>query len=124
MPIQYESIMTFESKSSKTGKCYTVKRRLDTGAISCDCPQWVFNRNGDRTCYHTERVKVLEANANPAYMPPEQPVAYMYMPGTLSLAGVDFLDSIPEQPTRKVSVPNEGPVVERPRQLRMKEKEE
>lgn len=49
--IQYETVRTFSSKSKKD-KVYTVKRRND-GMLTCDCPVWVFNRQGDRTCYHT-----------------------------------------------------------------------
>jgi len=93
MPITYYEVMTFESKSSKTGKCYTVKRRVDTGALSCDCPQWVFNRNGDRTCYHTERVKVLRiVEDEPLYLP-----------------------------KAVVGASSVGPITEQPRKLRMKE---
>ena len=99
MPIQYETVMTFESKSSTTGKCYTVKRRLDTGALGCDCPQWIFDRNGNRTCYHTMAVlasKVLDERD----------------------------ELLRERSTRKVNVPNEDRITERPRQLMLEKKEE
>ena len=112
---QYETIMTFESKSSKTGKCYTVKGRVDTGAISCDCPQWVFNRNGDRTCYHTERVKVISNIGSKS-------------PSQLTRGELEVFKEI-KRLTPRVSIPsegpipNEGPITEKPRQLRLEKKE-
>ena len=54
----YTIVTTFDSKS-KSGKVYTVKRD-QTGRLSCDCPPWIFNRYGDRTCYHTRSVEVME----------------------------------------------------------------
>lgn len=62
--------------SSTAGKFYTVKEK--EGVLSCDCPPWIFNRNGNRTCKHTEIVrkelglaapaaatKIVAANAHP-----------------------------------------------------------
>ena len=94
---EYETIMTFEAKASKNGKCYTVKRRLDTGAISCDCKVWIFNQNNDRTCFHTERVKVLAFESK---SPP------LYLPSVVLASAVR-------------NIPTEGPITEKPRQLRM-----
>lgn len=54
--LEYETIETFPS--SKGDKVYVVKRRLDTGALSCSCPSWVFNQKGNRTCYHTLAVEL------------------------------------------------------------------
>ncbi|MDP2662041.1 MAG: hypothetical protein Q8R28_15055 [Dehalococcoidia bacterium] len=51
----YAEVATYPSKSSKNGKVYTVKVD-EAGVLSCDCPAWVFNTHGDRTCYHTMRV--------------------------------------------------------------------
>ena len=111
MSIQYETIMTFESKSSKTGKCYTVKKRADTGALSCDCPQWIFNRNGDRTCYHTERVKVLRI---------QEAVSAV---ASTPLSRTPFVPNIPLQVNASVRSQDidSGPITEQPRKLRMKE---
>jgi ATP-dependent DNA ligase len=38
--------------SSTAGKFYVVKEK--EGVLSCNCPPWIFNRNGNRTCKHTE----------------------------------------------------------------------
>lgn len=59
---EYEEVRRFSSKS-KSEKLYTVKRNTGTGVLSCDCPVWVFNKNGDRTCYHTMRVLVEEGRS-------------------------------------------------------------
>jgi len=41
---------------SDPDKIYTVKE--DTaGKLSCDCPIWIYNRRGDRTCKHTDHLK-------------------------------------------------------------------
>ena len=52
MSIEYVAIQTFPSKSSKTGKIYTVKQRLDTDEYTCDCPAWKYNKQ-ERSCVHT-----------------------------------------------------------------------
>ncbi len=49
---EYIVIQQFPSKSSKTGKVYTVKQRLDTEEYTCDCPGWVYNKM-ERSCIHT-----------------------------------------------------------------------
>ena len=41
--------------SSKGDRYYTVKVNMETGRLSCDCPCWIFNHRGDRTCKHTDR---------------------------------------------------------------------
>jgi len=40
--------------SSHPGKFYQVIEK--DGKISCNCPPWIFNRNGDRTCKHTDSI--------------------------------------------------------------------
>ncbi len=58
--LQYEVIAEFRSKT-KPGKCYIVKKRLDTGMLTCNCPAWIFNKYEDRTCYHT--LKLMASGA-------------------------------------------------------------
>jgi len=41
--------------SSTAGKFYSVMKKDDV--LSCNCPPWIFNRNGNRTCKHTEIVR-------------------------------------------------------------------
>ena len=58
----YEAVATAVSTSgkvdAKTGRPreWTIKRRVDTGALSCDCPAWIFrgelDADGRRTCKH------------------------------------------------------------------------
>ena len=62
---EYITIKTFPSKSSKTGKIYTVKQRTDTGEYTCDCPGWVFNKM-ERSCVHTLTVlkNYIDSNGN------------------------------------------------------------
>lgn len=39
----------------------TVKKYNGEWILSCNCGAWVYNRNGDRTCKHTEHMeKILE----------------------------------------------------------------
>ena len=51
----YRTIATFDSKS-KPGKVYTVKVD-ETGALSCDCPKWIFVKGEVRDCYHVRVVR-------------------------------------------------------------------
>lgn len=51
----YRKIKDFPS-SSTVGKFYSVVEKED-GTLSCNCPPWIFNRNGNRTCKHTETVR-------------------------------------------------------------------
>ena len=53
----YTEVATFPS--SKGDKVYTVKLNQQTGRLSCDCPAWIFNHRGDRTCKHTDRVQAV-----------------------------------------------------------------
>lgn len=52
------TVRTFVSKTA-TGKSYTVKKD-DKGVLYCDCPVWIYNKYGDRTCYHTRTVEALD----------------------------------------------------------------
>ncbi len=37
----------------------TVKKLNGSWILSCNCPSWIFNRNGDRRCQHTEHIANL-----------------------------------------------------------------
>mgnify|MGYP005853025387 FL=1 len=28
----------------------------ETHGLSCDCPSWIYNKNGNRTCKHTQQI--------------------------------------------------------------------
>lgn len=81
----YETVATFpSSRVQKNGltKFYEVKRRVDTGAISCSCPVYVFNQKGDRTCYHTMRYQVMHDTPSVA---PVKATAIRELPRKLKL---------------------------------------
>jgi hypothetical protein len=46
--------------SSHPGRFYQVVEIK--GNVSCNCPPWIFNRRGDRTCKHTDAI--LRKNPN------------------------------------------------------------
>lgn len=50
----YQIVQEFPSES-KPGKKYTVKRKVATGELSCDCPVWIFSGR-NRHCKHVESV--------------------------------------------------------------------
>jgi hypothetical protein len=58
----YTELATMPSKSNPA-KVYTIKTDQH-GNLSCNCPSWIFNHRGDRTCKHidlflaTHKVKV------------------------------------------------------------------
>lgn len=54
MPRPYYRTVAFYP-SSKGERIYTIKVNMATGRLSCDCPCWIFNARGDRTCPHTDR---------------------------------------------------------------------
>lgn len=49
----YNFVTTIESKSS--GKEYIIKMRTD-GMLTCNCPSWIYNQRGNRTCKHIDEV--------------------------------------------------------------------
>lgn len=55
MAHKYRTIASFPSKS-KPGKKYLVKQD-ETGALSCNCPTWVFMQWGRRDCPHVRIVR-------------------------------------------------------------------
>ena len=51
----YRTVATFPSKTTP-GKVYTVKVD-ERGGLSCNCPRWIFARDGMRTCPHIQALK-------------------------------------------------------------------
>lgn len=46
---EYETIIEVEyATNSKGGVMYSVKK------LTCNCPPWIFNKRGNRTCRHTD----------------------------------------------------------------------
>jgi hypothetical protein len=35
------------------GRYWEIKRHRDTGAISCNCPSWIFCKGSPKSCKHT-----------------------------------------------------------------------
>lgn len=52
----YIYLTNFKSKSNPE-KSYQVKRNKISGEVSCNCPGWIFKRQGKiRSCRHTKLV--------------------------------------------------------------------
>lgn len=52
--------------ASRPGEWYAVVADRRTAALSCDCPRWIFNAAGSRTCKHTDfTLGLLTAHAGP-----------------------------------------------------------
>ena len=49
----YTLAAVYES-ASRADAWYRVCSDRHTGALSCDCPTWIFNQSGNRTCAHTD----------------------------------------------------------------------
>src|SRR5947209_7384592 len=66
----YSLLMAVES-SSRPNSWYRVLADRNSGALSCDCPPYIFNRNqdaeGHRFCPHT-RVGEMLSTAAPAVL--------------------------------------------------------
>src|SRR2546428_12161843 len=64
----YSLVMAVES-SSRPNSWYRVLADRQSGALSCDCPPYIFNRNhdaeGKRSCQHTDFATLL-ATGTPA----------------------------------------------------------
>ena len=58
---EYETVTVYVSSQGE--KNWTVKRNVDTGKLSCNCPAWIFNKKGDRTCYHTLKAELDELHS-------------------------------------------------------------
>jgi len=52
---RYQEVGRFPSKSRR-GEYYIVKLNSSTGDYTCDCKPWIFNKRGDRTCSHTDKL--------------------------------------------------------------------
>jgi len=50
---RYNFITEVVSRSSS--KVYKIKMRED-GLLTCNCPSWIFNQRGDRTCKHIDEI--------------------------------------------------------------------
>lgn len=44
-----------EIKSKSSGRVYWIKMKND-GLLTCNCPSWIYNQRGDRTCKHIDEV--------------------------------------------------------------------
>lgn len=64
--MNYMEIATFPS--SKGDKTYTVKMN-NKGELSCDCPSWIYNQRGNRSCKHTDQVGTVTAVPRPEELP-------------------------------------------------------
>jgi len=51
---RYRTIARY--KSPKGDREYTVKLNLQSGRLTCDCPIWIYNIWGNRSCLHTDKV--------------------------------------------------------------------
>ena len=61
MAKQIYKLRAFIASFTEPNKKYTIKRKLD-GKFTCNCPSWIFNHSGDRTCKHTRAI--LESGDN------------------------------------------------------------
>ena len=43
---KYVTVTTVASETTP-GKVYTIKRHVESGALSCNCPAWIYGRNLD-----------------------------------------------------------------------------
>ena len=51
---RYNFVAEVQSKSNRS-KSYTIKMRED-GLLTCNCPSWIFNQRGNRTCKHVDEI--------------------------------------------------------------------
>ena len=47
-------VLNAVESASEPGQWYAVVADRRGGALSCDCPRWIFNATGSRTCKHTD----------------------------------------------------------------------
>ena len=53
--IKYKTRVVIRSFTDHS-KQYKIKEKED-GSLSCNCPCWIFNQRGDRTCKHIDAIK-------------------------------------------------------------------
>jgi hypothetical protein len=53
---EYNFICNVPSKSNPR-KTYTIKVD-ENGLFSCNCPSWIFNQRGNRTCKHIDALRL------------------------------------------------------------------
>lgn len=51
---RYNFVTEVKSKSNPD-KEYTIKMRGD-GLLTCNCPSWIYNQRGNRTCKHIDEI--------------------------------------------------------------------
>jgi hypothetical protein len=60
------TLVCYAQSASRAADWYRVARHRRTRALSCDCPRWTFNQQGNRTCKHTDfAVSLLEGERPP-----------------------------------------------------------
>lgn len=47
-------LVLYAQSASRPSDWYRVAHHRRTRALSCDCPMWTFNQQGNRTCKHTD----------------------------------------------------------------------
>jgi hypothetical protein len=48
------TLVCYAQSASRAADWYRVARHRHTRTLSCDCPRWTFNQQGNRTCKHTD----------------------------------------------------------------------
>jgi hypothetical protein len=63
-------VLNAVESASGPGEWYAVVADRRTAALSCDCPRWIFNATGSRTCKHTDfTLAVVTAHAGAVQAP-------------------------------------------------------
>lgn len=68
-------LVLYAQSASRATNWYRVARHRRTRALSCDCPMWTFNQQGNRTCKHTEFAASLLAPVPEPARPPRDETA-------------------------------------------------
>jgi hypothetical protein len=63
----YRLIAAVEA-GSRPDAWYRVLQDVTSSALSCDCPAWIMNQSGGRTCKHTEFGQALLRAPNATLM--------------------------------------------------------
>jgi len=51
--MRYNFVTTVKSKSSN--REYSIKMK-ENGLLTCNCPSWIYNQRGNRTCKHIDEI--------------------------------------------------------------------